>query len=177
MSEATQEETKKPSDEDKRAGKTRVKLTEKQLEAVADELARKVKERNELDESTHVKTWNEGLRQLDDEITELAEERDTGWAWRAVQRDWVKESEAKAKPNGAHKANGKKPKAKMAHRIDRLAVLRLAADAGTDPRSAAKALRGEPVKGLAGERLAREIAKRSETAELTHATRNKRELP
>lgn len=44
---------------------------------------------------------------------------------------------------------------------NRLEVLRLAADAGTDPRSAQKALKGQPVKGLAGARLARELAKRA----------------
>lgn len=47
----------------------------------------------------------------------------------------------------------------MTTQPDRLTVLRLAAEAGADPRSAKKALMGQPVKGLAGERLARALAR------------------
>jgi hypothetical protein len=44
---------------------------------------------------------------------------------------------------------------------DRRQVLRLAADADVDVRTAAKFLRGEPVKGLAADRCRRVIAKDS----------------
>lgn len=41
---------------------------------------------------------------------------------------------------------------------DRTAVLTLAAKACVDPRTAARALRGEPVKGLAAERIRAALA-------------------
>lgn len=116
MSEATQEQTK-PSDNDKRAGKTKVKLKPEEREAQGEELARKVNERNELDakKSTHVKEWNEQPRQLDDDIAELAEEVDTGWAYRSVQLvNKTLAGEAPAKSNGKANGSAKPKKAKKA---------------------------------------------------------------
>jgi hypothetical protein len=49
---------------------------------------------------------------------------------------------------------------------DRRTVLELAALAECDPRTAARALRGERVIGLAGERIRRVIARWSEPTEL-----------
>lgn len=43
------------------------------------------------------------------------------------------------------------------HRPDRITILRLAAAAGVDPRSAARALRGEPVRGIPGDRIRRAL--------------------
>ncbi len=44
--------------------------------------------------------------------------------------------------------------------FDAIELLEIAAAAQADPRSVKKALRGEPVRGLVGARIAREIARR-----------------
>lgn len=44
-------------------------------------------------------------------------------------------------------------------KVDRRRLLRLAADADVDPRTVERALRGEPVRGRAGERVARALEK------------------
>lgn len=49
-------------------------------------------------------------------------------------------------------------------RIDRLRVLEIAGKAGADPRSVAKALRGQPVKGLVGDRIRRAIEQSPEAS-------------
>lgn len=104
-----------PNDKDKRAGKVKVDLTAEQIEEAGEELARTVKQREALEakKSTHVKEWNEQIRQLDDQISELAEAVDSGE--RFVDANLTLPGVSTApKPNGNGKPTSKAPAKKQA---------------------------------------------------------------
>lgn len=102
-----------PSEKDKRAGKVKVDMTAEQIEEAGEKLAHAVKDRDALaaKKQTHVKGWNEQLRQLDDEISELAEAVDSGEHW--VDSNLTLPGVSTAPKNGNGKpAPAKKPAAK-----------------------------------------------------------------
>lgn len=104
-------------DKDKRAGKVKVDMTAEQIEEAGEKLAHAVKDRDALaaKKQTHVKGWNEQLRQLDDEISELAEAVDSGEHW-VDSNLTLPGVDAAAKKNGNGKPASKAPakKAKSA---------------------------------------------------------------
>lgn len=119
-----QTEPTKPSDDEKRAGKVKVKCSQADLHEHGEECARKTTERNALEEkkSTHVKEWNEKIRQLDAEIADHAAAVDTGFHYVDANLSLpgvdVKANGAAAKSK-AKPASKAKPKSKPAAKKDK----------------------------------------------------------
>lgn len=98
----------KTEDKD-RTGMVLRDLTEDEKNAKAESLAAACKDREKLEEKkrTHNRKWNEELIQLDDQISELAEEVNSGQAWVPAQNQF---DYAKAASNGAEKPKKKRGK-------------------------------------------------------------------